>query len=105
MRYDGVIMDPPAFGRGPSGEVWTLDRLFAELCRACRNVLSADPHFVVATVYTKGITAEDLRAAIGDMIAGLAGGVAVGELTTVERSAGRVIHNALFARWQVDMGA
>ncbi len=101
-RYDGIVMDPPAFGRGPGGEVWAFDRLFAELCRACQAVLSPTSQFGVVTVYTKGVTAEALAAAIGTMTAGLGGTVEVGELTTVERSAGRVLHNALFARWRAD---
>jgi 23S rRNA (cytosine1962-C5)-methyltransferase len=99
VRYDGIVLDPPAFGRGPDGQVWTFDRLFDELCRACRAVLSAAPRFVVATVYTKGITEQALRPAMDGMLAGLGGQVEIGELITVERSAGRVLHNALYARW------
>jgi 23S rRNA (cytosine1962-C5)-methyltransferase len=99
VRYDGIVLDPPAFGRGPGGEVWTFDRLFDELLRACRAVLGAAPRFVVATVYTKGVTTEALAAAMDGMMAGLGGRVEIGELTTVERSAGRVLHNALYARW------
>lgn len=97
--YDGIVFDPPAFGRGPDGEVWTFQRLFDELCQACRAVLSPAPLFVVATVYTKGVTAAALRTAIEAMLAGFGGSIELGELTTVERSAGRVLHNALYARW------
>jgi 23S rRNA (cytosine1962-C5)-methyltransferase len=99
VRYDGIVLDPPAFGRGPGGEVWTFDRLFDELCRACRAVLSPAPRLVVATVYTKGVTAEALRTAIHGMVAGRGGKMEIGELATIERSAGRVLHNALYARW------
>lgn len=102
VRYDGIVLDPPAFGRGPAGEVWTFERLFDELCQACRAVLSRAPLFVVATVYTKGVTAAALHAALATMLAGLSGQVELGELTTVERSAGRVLHNALYARWRAD---
>lgn len=100
VRYDGLALDPPAFGRGPDGQIWAFDRLFDELSRACRAVLSAAPRFVVATVYTKGVTAEALQAAIEALMAGLGGQVAVGELATVERSAGRVLRHALYARWE-----
>ncbi|HSN76399.1 MAG TPA: class I SAM-dependent methyltransferase [Anaerolineae bacterium] len=99
VRYDGIVLDPPAFGRGPGGEVWTFDRLFDELCRACRAVLSASPQFIVATVYTRGVTEQALRAAMDGILAGPGGQVEVGQLATVERSAGRVLHNALYARW------
>ena len=78
VRYDGIVLDPPAFGRGPAGEVWTFDRLFDELCLACRAVLSRAPLFVVATVYTKGVTTSDLHAAVAAMLAGLSGTVELG---------------------------
>ena len=100
VRYDGLVLDPPAFGRGPDGQIWTFDRLFDELSRACRAVLSPAPRFVVATVYTKGVTARALQAAVEAMMAGLGGQVEVGELATVERSAGRVVRHALYARWK-----
>lgn len=100
VYYDGIVLDPPAFGRGPSGEIWSFDQLFEALCHACRAVLHEQARFVVATVYTKGVTLAALAAAMARMTAGLAGALETGELTTVERSAGRVLHNALYARWQ-----
>lgn len=101
-RYDGIVLDPPAFGRGPGGQVWAFGRLFDELLRGCRDVLSAAPRLIVATVYTKGVSADALASAIDGMMAGLGGQVELGELATVERSAGRLLHNALYARWQAD---
>jgi 23S rRNA (cytosine1962-C5)-methyltransferase len=100
VRYDGIVLDPPAFGRGPGGEVWSFDRLFEELCLACRAVLEAKPRFVVATVYTKDVTLTALAAAMAQLTGGLAGALETGELATVERSAGRQLRNALYARWQ-----
>jgi 23S rRNA (cytosine1962-C5)-methyltransferase len=99
VRYDGIVLDPPAFGRGPGGEVWTFERLFDELCRACRAVLADAPRFVVATVYTRAVTGQALAAAMAGMTAGLAGAVETGALATVERSADRLIHNAVYLRW------
>lgn len=100
VRYHGIVLDPPAFGRGPGGEVWSFDRLFDELCFACRAVLEAKPRFVVATVYTKDVTSAALAAAMAQLTGGLAGALETGELATVERSAGRQLRNALYARWQ-----
>lgn len=100
-RYDGIVMDPPAFGRGPGGEVWQFERLFPALCQACRAVLSPEPHFVVVTVYTAGVSADALRNMVAEhLTAGLAGRLTVGEMVAVERSAGRRLRCALFARWQ-----
>ncbi|MEI2690794.1 MAG: class I SAM-dependent methyltransferase [Anaerolineae bacterium] len=102
VRYDGIVLDPPAFGRGPNGEVWSFAQLFDALCHACRAVLHQQARWVVATVYTKGMAAPALAAAMASMTAGLSGAVETGELATVERSAGRLLHNALYARWQAD---
>lgn len=100
-RYDGIVMDPPAFGRGPGGEVWQFDRLFPALCQACRAVLSPAPRFVVVTVYTAGVTPDALRDAVAEhLTAGLAGRLTAGDLVAVERSAGRRLRCALFVRWQ-----
>jgi 23S rRNA (cytosine1962-C5)-methyltransferase len=99
VRYDAIILDPPAFGRGPAGEVWNLQRLFPDLVRVCQAVLSPAPLLVVATVYTREFTREALYHAMAAMMAGHRGTLEVGQLATVERSAGRVLLNALFARW------
>lgn len=100
VRYDGIIMDPPAFGRGPGGEVWAFDALFQALCQACRDVLSQSPLFVVATFYSKNAGLAEVRACVAGMVAGADGRVSAGQLATREASAGRVIPNALFVRWQ-----
>ncbi|MFZ2489579.1 MAG: class I SAM-dependent methyltransferase [Anaerolineae bacterium] len=100
MRYDGIVLDPPAFGRGPDGQVWTFERLFDALYTACRAVFSPTPRFLVATVYTRSMTADALRAATTALTAGLGGRVEIGELVTHERSADRLLHHALYARWQ-----
>lgn len=99
MRYDAIILDPPAFGRGPAGEVWSLQRLFPELARLCRAVLSPAPLLIVATVYSRNFPPEALHHAIAAMVAGHRGTLGVGQLATVERSAGRLLPCALFARW------
>lgn len=99
QRYDGIVLDPPAFGRGPNGEVWRFARLFPALCQVCRSVLSPAPVFLAITVYTKAISADALQQQVRDMLAGLGGVLTLGELATVERSAGRMLSNALFVRW------
>lgn len=99
MRYDGIVMDPPAFGRGPDGEVWTLATLFPALCQACRAVLSPQPLFIVITVYTREMSPEFLRQMAASVVPGAGGRLSAGQLATRERSAGRLLVNSLFARW------
>ncbi len=55
-RYDGIIMDPPSYGRGPSGEVWQLEKELAPLIKNAVALLSDNPIFLVVNGYTSGIS-------------------------------------------------
>ena len=55
-RYDAIIMDPPSYGRGPSGEVWKLEENLWPFVSLCAGVLSDDPLFVVINSYTTGLS-------------------------------------------------
>ena len=98
-QYDGLILDPPKFGRGPKGEVWEFFKLMPDLLGACRNLLSPKPIFIVLTAYAVTISALTLYYSMRDLLTGMKGRFEVGELITEEQSAGRCISNALFVRW------
>lgn len=98
-RYDGILLDPPKFGRGPKGEVWEVHRSLFRLLQACRAVLSDQPLFVVVTVYAVRAPAVHVAQALGEALTGLGGRVDCGELVTREQSAGRLLSQAAFARW------
>ena len=55
-RYDAIIMDPPSYGRGPSGEVWKFEESIAPFLELCMGVLSEDPLFLIINSYTTGIS-------------------------------------------------
>lgn len=55
-RYDGIIMDPPSYGRGPGGEVWKLEEQLDGLLRLCLSVLSENPAFLILNSYTTGLS-------------------------------------------------
>ena len=57
-KYDGITMDPPSYGRGPSGELWKLEDSFYDLVKLSANLLSDDPLFFVASSYATGLTAQ-----------------------------------------------
>ncbi|MBN1674205.1 MAG: class I SAM-dependent methyltransferase [Kiritimatiellae bacterium] len=100
VSYDAIVLDPPKFGRGPKGEIWDCLQMLPELLAACRAVLSPRPLFVVLTAYAIRASAASLYFALQEMTAGLGGSAAAGELATIEKSAGRVLSNAIFARWR-----
>lgn len=59
-KYDAIIMDPPAFGRGPSGEVWKLEDSLYDFVKLCAGALSDDPLFVLINSYTTGLSPATL---------------------------------------------
>ena len=54
-KYDGVIMDPPSYGRGPSGEIWKMEKDFYPFLLTVREILSENPLFVIINSYTTGL--------------------------------------------------
>ena len=99
-QYDGLILDPPKFGRGPKGEVWECFEMLPKLLESCRNILSKQPLFIVITAYAIRASALSLYYALDELMKGDSGHIEAGELVTVERSAGRMLSMAIFARWR-----
>lgn len=97
--YDGLILDPPKFGRGPSGKVWDYFGEIAELLTLCRRVLSHDPKFICLTSYAIQASALVPHQALQEAVEGLGGRVISGELATLEKSRGHVLSHALSSRW------
>lgn len=64
-RYDGIIMDPPSYGRGPGGEVWKLEEQLGPLIDACIPVLSDKPLFFILNSYTTGLSAAVMQYLLG----------------------------------------
>lgn len=100
VKYDGIILDPPKFGRGPKGEIWEVYKSLPDLFAACREALSDRPLFIVTTVYAVRASAIHVGQALEEMMRGFKGEVERGELVTRERSAGRLLSQAVFARWK-----
>ena len=99
-KYDGIILDPPKFGRGPKGEVWEVYKSLPNLLEACRECLSKNPLFVVTTIYAVRASAIHIAQAMDDMMSGFGGKIEMGELVTREQSAGRLLSQAVYARWE-----
>ena len=54
--YDGILMDPPSYGRGPGGEVWKIENELFGLIESCLNVMSDNPLFFLVNSYTTGMS-------------------------------------------------
>jgi len=98
-RYDGILLDPPKFGRGPEGEVWRLEENLAPLLADCRKLLDEKSRFLVLTVYAVRMSALAIGELVRQTFADLGGKVELGEMAVREESRGLLLPTAIFARW------
>lgn len=98
-RYDGIILDPPKFGRGPGGETWRLEEGLPGLVGDCRRLLDADSRFLFLTVYAVRMSSLALAGLLAEHCADLPGVVEHGDLAVREEGSGRLLPTAIFARW------
>ena len=99
-RYDGILLDPPAFGRGPDGNVWKVERQLPELLELCREALSEKPRLLLLTTYNIEASALMLRNLLADLMQPYGGEIEVGELALPHSSApGRLLPLSIYARW------
>ena len=98
-RYDGILLDPPKFGRGPEGEVWRLEEHLAPLLTDCRKLLDEDSRFLVLTVYAVRMSALAIGELVSQVMADLGGTVECGEMAVREEARGLLLPTAIFARW------
>ena len=98
-RYDGILLDPPKFGRGPTGEVWRLEENLAPLLADCVKLLDADSRFLVLTVYAVRMSALSIGELLAQLTADLGGKVECGEMAVREESRNLLLPTAIFARW------
>ena len=78
-RYDAIIMDPPSYGRGPSGEVWKLEENLYPFVELVSGVLSDDPLFVILNSYTTGLAPSVLTYILQSVVGGKFGGHTVSD--------------------------
>ena len=99
-RYDAVIMDPPSYGRGPTGEVWKLEDSIYDLVKLCVGVMSGEPLFFLLNSYTTGLSpsvmAYILRETVGEKFGGT---VSADEIGLPVESSGGVLPCGSTAIW------
>jgi 23S rRNA (cytosine1962-C5)-methyltransferase len=98
-RYDGILLDPPKYGRGPTGEVWRLEEHLPALIADCRRLLDAESRFLFLTVYAVRMSALAIGEMLRQAFADLPGTVEAGELAVREEARGLALPTAIFARW------
>lgn len=101
--YDGIIMDPPSYGRGPGGEVWKLEEQLDGLLRLCLSVLSKEPMFLVLNSYTTGLSPAVMEYLLNVlMVPRLGGQVSADEIGLPVTNSGMVLPCGNTAIWRGD---
>jgi 23S rRNA (cytosine1962-C5)-methyltransferase len=98
-QYEGIILDPPKYGRGPDGEVWKLFENLPELAGLCAELLSENAKFLVLNAYAERISGAALSGLLADKLKGRGGTIEWGELALVQEDGAREIGMSFFARW------
>ncbi len=102
-RYDGIIMDPPTFGRGPGGEVWKIENQLSELMLHCKQVLSDHPLFILLTTHSPGFSALTLKNMVIKFIPDSASGsFETNEMYIHDTGSGLHLPNGFYSRWRND---
>jgi 23S rRNA (cytosine1962-C5)-methyltransferase len=97
--YEGIILDPPKYGRGPGGEVWRLFENLPELAGLCAELLSENAKFLVLNAYAERISGAALAGLLAEKLGGRGGRIEWGELALEEDRGDRAIGMSFFARW------
>lgn len=98
--YDGIIMDPPTFGRGPKGETWNIEKDLPELITLVKKILSPRPIFFLINGYASGYSAIAYKNNLLDLHEKFGGNLEAGELSIKESGKNaRLLPAGIFARW------
>ena len=98
VLYEGIIMDPPAYGHGTKGEIWDFKTSFPRLLELCAQILSPEPLFVLANAYAVSLSGHELGVIVAEKIASKLGLATVGELVLQETDSNRLLSTGVFAR-------
>ena len=98
-QYEGIILDPPKYGRGPTGEIWRLFEDLPDLLRTCVGLLSPDASFLILNGYAERISGLSLASLLAEALGPRIGRIDWGELALMEEGGDRGAGLSFFARW------
>lgn len=97
--YDGILLDPPKFGRGPKNETWQLYDDLPPMMALCRQLLSQEANFLVLTSYAVRSSFLSMHGLVDEHLNGMGGNLESGELALSEDAGRRLLPTSLFVRW------
>jgi 23S rRNA (cytosine1962-C5)-methyltransferase len=99
-RYDAVIMDPPTYGRGSTGELWRLEDHLWNLLLECRALLSEQPLFFLINAYTARLSPTVVANLLSELLATRGGAITAGEIGLPIQRDGKVLPCGIYGRWE-----
>ncbi len=101
--YDGILMDPPSYGRGPGGEVWKLEEQIYPLVADCVKLLSDTPLFFLINSYTTGLSPSVMQYVLGSLLpAGIGGVLEADEIGLPVTASGMTLPCGATAMWHAE---
>ena len=98
-KYDGIILDPPTFGRGEGGEMYKIERDLMNTLKLCRDLLTDDPLFILLSSHTPGCTPQVLENVIFQATAGIPGNAQSGEMLLTGADDVFPLPSGTYVRW------
>jgi len=99
-HYDAIIMDPPTFGRGSTGEMWKLEDHLWTLLTECRALLSDDPLFFLINAYTARLSPTVVANLLGELFPAKKGQITAGEVGLPGQRDGKILPCGIYGRWE-----
>lgn len=99
-HYDGIIMDPPSYGRGPKGEIWKIEEAIFPFIQLCAQLLSEKPLFFLVNSYTTGLAPSVLTYMISTALKAHGGSVEAQEIGLPVTSSGLILPCGASGRWE-----
>ncbi len=99
-KYDAVIMDPPTYGRGSTGEMWRLEDHLWELLLACRELLSDRPLFFLINAYTARLSPTVVANLLAELLDGRGGAITAGEVGLPIQRDRKILPCGIYGRWE-----
>lgn len=102
-RYEGIILDPPSFGRGAKGEIFKIDDEIVNLLQDCRTLLSDRPLFMLFSCHTPGFSPLVMQHLMTQAMQGLKGSLEVGEMVLSGQNHVLDIPSGTYAKWEAQL--
>jgi 23S rRNA (cytosine1962-C5)-methyltransferase len=99
-KYDAIVMDPPTYGRGSTGEMWRLEDNLWELLLECRALLSEQPLFFLINAYTARLSPTVVANLLAELMSAHPGTITAGEVGLPIRRDGKILPCGIYGRWE-----